>query len=84
LVMREDDAKTNREAASQRGICPAIPFRSNTKHRPKFFPTTLYKGRGRYRQNQQFKLRCEKTARNYGSILAPVYAFILIRSVYNA
>ena len=35
------DSKSNREAARQRGICPAIPYRSNTKDIPVFFPKTL-------------------------------------------
>jgi Transposase DDE domain len=39
------DSKSNREAARQRGICPAIPYRSNTKNVPAFFPKVLYKGR---------------------------------------
>jgi hypothetical protein len=30
------DAKTNREAARNRGICPVIPYRSNTIDKPKF------------------------------------------------
>ena len=32
------DSKLNREAARQHGICPAIPYRSNTKGIPVFFP----------------------------------------------
>lgn len=31
------DAKANRAAARARGICPAIPTKSNAKNRPKFF-----------------------------------------------
>jgi hypothetical protein len=31
----------------QRGICPAIPYRSNTKDIPAFFPKILYKARAR-------------------------------------
>jgi hypothetical protein len=31
------DSKSNRDAARQRGICPAIPYRSNTKDVPAFF-----------------------------------------------
>jgi hypothetical protein len=38
------DSKSNREAARRRGICPAIPYRSNTKDIPAFFPKILYKG----------------------------------------
>src|SRR6476469_754195 len=41
------DSKSNRDAARQRGICPAIPYRSNTKDMPAFFPKTLYKAQAR-------------------------------------
>jgi transposase len=65
------DSKSNREAVRQRGICPAIPYRSNTKDIPAFFPKTLYKARARIEQAvgklKRFKriaLRCEKTAQN--------------------
>jgi hypothetical protein len=44
------DSKSNREAARQRGICPAIPYRSNAKDMPDFFPKVLYKGRARIEQ----------------------------------
>jgi transposase len=85
------DSKSNREAARHRGICPAIPHRFNTKVMPTFFPKILYKGRARIEQTvgklKRFKriaLRCEKTARNYGSFVALVCAFILIKSVHTA
>ncbi|HEY1897162.1 MAG TPA: IS5 family transposase [Terracidiphilus sp.] len=85
------DSKSNREAARQRGICPAIPYRSNTKDIPAFFPKVLYKGRARIEQAvgklKRFKriaLRCEKTAQNYGSFVALSCAFILIKSVHTA
>ena len=85
------DAKANRAAARQRGICPAIPYRSSTKDRPQFFPKILYKGRARIEQAvgkiKRFKriaLRCEKTARNYASFVAIACAFILIKSVHTA
>ncbi|MGA8021399.1 MAG: IS5 family transposase [Candidatus Acidiferrales bacterium] len=85
------DSKSNREAARQRGICPAIPYRSNTKDIPVFFPKILYKGRARIEQAvgklKRFKriaLRCEKTARNYGSFVALALGFILIKSVHTA
>ena len=85
------DAKTNREAARERGVCPAIPFRSNTKDKPKFFPKMLYRGRARIEQAvgkiKRFKrvaLRCEKTARNYASFVALACGFILIKSVHTA
>jgi transposase len=71
------DSKSNREAARQRGICPAIPYRSNTKDIPVFFPKALYQTRARIEQAvgklKRFKriaLRCEKTAQNYGSFVA--------------
>ena len=85
------DSKSNRDAARQRRICPAIPYRSNTKAIPTFFPKVLYKGRARIEQAvgklKQFKrvaLRCEKTARNYGSFVALALGFILIKSVHTA
>ena len=84
------DSKSNREAARQRGICPAIPYRSNTKDIPAFFPKTLYKARARIEQAvgklKRFKriaLRCEKTAQNYGSFVALALGFILIKSVHR-
>jgi len=33
--------ESNRDAACQRGISPAIPYRSNTKDIPAFFPEVL-------------------------------------------
>ena len=85
------DSKSNRDAARQRGICPAIPYRSNTKDVPAFFPKTLYKARARIEQAvgklKRFKriaLRCEKTAQNYGSFVALALGFILIKSVHTA
>ena len=84
-------SKSNRDAARQRGICPAIPYRSNTKNMPAFFPKTLYKARARIEQAvgklKRFKriaLRCEKTAQNYGSFVALALGFILIKSVHTA
>ena len=44
------DSKSNREAARQRGICSVIPYRSNTKEMPAFFPKALYKARARIEQ----------------------------------
>ena len=85
------NSKSNREAARQRGICPAIPCRSNTKDMPVFFPKALYKTRARIEQAvgklKRFKriaLRCEKTARNYGSFVALALGFILINLSYMA
>jgi transposase len=85
------DAKENREAARQRGICPVIPYRCNAKSRPAFFPRILYKGRGRIEQTvgklKRFKriaLRCEKTAENYISLIAFACGLILVKSVHRA
>ena len=44
------DAKANRQAARKRGICPVIPYRSNSKDKPTFFPKALYKTRARIEQ----------------------------------
>ena len=84
------DAKANRQAARSRGICPAIPYRTTTKDKPKFFPKALYRGRARIEQTmgklKRFKriaLRCEKTDVNYGSFVALALSFILIKSVHT-
>jgi transposase len=85
------DAKANRAAARERSICPVIPFKSNAKDRPAFFPKALYRARARIEQLvgklKRFKriaLRCEKTNRNFGSLVALALAFILIKSVHVA
>jgi transposase len=84
------DSKPNRQAARSRGICPVIPYRVTTKGKPNFFPKTLYRGRARIEQTvgklKRFKrvvLRCEKTARNFGSIVALALGFILTKSVHT-
>lgn len=85
------DAKTNREVARKRGICPVIPYRSNATGKPKFFAKVLYKARariermmGKIKRFKRIALRCEKTARNYASFLALACGFILIKSVRTA
>ncbi len=85
------DAKRNRTAARERGICPVIPFKSTARNRPRFFAKALYRARARIEQTvgklKRFKrvaLRCEKTAQNYGSIVALALAFILAKSVHMA
>ncbi len=67
------------------------PYRSNIKDKPAFFPKALYKTRARIEQAvgklKRFKriaLRCEKTAKNYGSFVALALGFILIKSVHTA
>jgi transposase len=84
------DAEVNREAARKRAICPVIPYRSNTKNKPAFFPKILYKTRARIEQTmgklKRFKriaLRCEKTAQNYAALIAFVCGIILIKSVHR-
>ena len=85
------DAKANREAARRRGICPVIPYRENTKHKPAFFPKILYAGRARIEQSngklKRFKriaLRCEKTAQNFAAFVSLACTFILVKSVHTA
>ena len=85
------DAKANRTAARERSICPVIPVKSSAKNRPRFFPRALYRARARIEQLvgklKRFKrvaLRCEKTAQNYGSVVAFALGFILIKSVHTA
>jgi Transposase DDE domain len=56
------DSKSNRDAARQRGICPAIPYRSNTKDMPAFFPKTLYKARARIEQAVGKPLQAYRTS----------------------
>ena len=85
------DAKANRAACRARGIVPVIPYRSNAKNRPKFFPKLLYKARARIEQAmgklKRFKrvaLRCEKTAESYAAIVAFACTMILVKSVHTA
>jgi transposase len=70
-------SKANREAARARGIAPVIPHKANEKDKPAFFARTLYKagarieqGVGRLKRFKRVALRCEKTARNFRSIVA--------------
>jgi IS5 family transposase len=85
------DAKTNRAAAREHGSLPVIPYRSNAKERPGFFPKQLYRLRarieiliGKAKRFKRLALRCEKTARNYAAVVALVFVFILIQSVHTA
>ena len=85
------DSKANRKAARKRGIVPLIPYKSNAKVKPAFFPKTLYKARARIEQAvgklKRFKriaLRCEKTARNFLSFIHLSAGFILIKFVHTA
>ena len=60
-------------------------------NRPRFFPRQLYKGRariertvGKLKRFKRFALRCEKTAQNYGVLVAFACGLILIKSVQTA
>jgi len=83
-------SKTNRAAARARGIAPVIPHKANEKDKPKFFAKTLYKARARIEQGmgriKRFKrvaLRCEKTARNFRSIVSFAAGLCLIKFVHT-
>src|SRR4051812_5011729 len=85
------DAKANRSAARERGICPVIPFKASAKNRPAFFPKALYRARARIEQLvgklKRFKriaLRCEKTNKNFASFVAFALGLIIVKSVHTA
>jgi transposase len=85
------DGQPNRQAARQRGIAPVIPYKSNARNRPAYFPKALYRARARIEQLvgklKRFKrvaLRCEKTDRNFGSIVAFALGLIILKSVHTA
>jgi transposase len=84
-------SKANRAAARARGIAPVIPYKVNEKDKPAFFAKVLYKARTRIEQGigvvKRFKrvaLRCEKTARNYRSIVSFAAGLCLIKFVHTA
>ena len=85
------DSKANRALCSDRGIVPVIPQKSNAKNPQKHFPAILYKARarieiavGKLKRFKRIALRCEKTARNFGSFVALAAGFILIKFVHTA
>jgi transposase len=84
-------SKANRDAARARGIAPVIPHKANEKNTPAFFARTLYKARARIEQGlgrlKRFKrvaLRCEKTERNFRSIVSFAAGLGLIKFVHTA
>jgi transposase len=84
-------SKVNRDAARARGIAPIIPHKANEKNKPAFFARTLYKARARIEQGvgrlKRFKrvaLRCEKTERNFRSIVSFAAGLCLIKFVHTA
>lgn len=85
------DSAANRQAARVRGAMPVIPLRRTARTIPRRFAKALYRGRARIEQAvgklKRFKriaLRCEKTRRNFGSLVALAAAFILVKSVHTA
>ena len=83
-------SKANRDAARARGIAPVIPHKANEKNKPAFFARTLYKARARIEQGvgrlKRFKrvaLRCEKTERNFRSIVSFAAGLCLIKFVHT-
>ena len=85
------DSKSNRDACRERGIVPVIPYRSNAKNRPKFFPKVLYKGRARIEQAigklKRFKrvaMRCDKTKVSFEAFVSFACTMILVKSVHRA
>jgi transposase len=84
-------SRANRAAARARGIAPVIPYKANEKDKPTFFAKLLYKARARIEQGigtlKRFKrvaLRCEKTSRNYRSIVSLAAGLCLIKFVHTA
>ena len=84
-------SKANRDAARARGIAPVIPHKANERDKPAFFARILYKARARIEQGvgrlKRFKrvaLRCEKTARNFTSIVSFAAGLCLIKFVHTA
>ena len=84
-------SKDNRAAARSRGVAPVILDKANEKNKPAFFARTLDKARSRIEQGfgrlKRFKriaLRCEKTARNFRSIVSFAAGLCLIKFVHTA
>ena len=85
------DGRASRAAARACGAVPAIPQKANAATPAKRFARALFRGRARIEQMmgklKRFKrvaLRCEKTARNFRSIVALAATFILLKSVHTA
>ena len=84
-------SRANRDAARARGVAPVIPDKANEKNKPAFFARTLYKVRARIEQGvgqlKRFKrvaLRCEKSERNFRSIVSFAAGLCLIKFVHTA
>ncbi len=77
-------SKANRDAARARGVAPVIPHKANEKNKPAFFARTFYKARagmeqgvGRLKRFKRVALRCEKTKRDFRSIVSVAAALLL-------
>lgn len=83
-------SKANRALARARGIVPVIPHKANEKSPPKVFARLLYRARariehgmGRLKRFKRVALRCEKTARNFRSIVSFAAGLCLIKFVHT-
>jgi hypothetical protein len=80
-------SKANRDSARDRGVAPVIPYKANEKNKPAFFARTLYKARARIEQGvgrlKRVALRCEKTAKNFRSIVSFAAGLCLIKFVHT-
>jgi len=84
-------SKANRAAARARGIVPVIPHKDNEKEKPAVFAKTLYRARarieqafGRLKRFKRVALRCEKTERNFRSIISFAAGLCLVKFVRTA
>jgi len=84
------DSKANRDLCRSHGIVPIIPYKSNAKNRPRFFPKMLYKGRARIEQTfgklKRFKriaFRCEKTKASYEALIQFACGLMWVKSVHT-
>lgn len=85
------DSNAIREATRMVGAVPVIPYKSNQRDIPRHFAEALNQGRtrieqmmGKLNRYKRVALRCQKTARNFRSIIAIAAAFILIKFVHTA
>ena len=85
------DSSRNRDAARTVGAVPVIPFRRHWLETPAWFASKLYKGRarieitmGKLKRFKRIALRCEKTARNFRSMIAFVLGVLILKSVHTA
>lgn len=79
------DSAVNRKIDRKHGALPVMPHRRNPQTLPDFFATALHPGGARIEQAvgklKRIALRCEKITRNFGSFVALVAAFTLVKIV---